>query len=120
MLSKKDRTNNRIRRKRRVRTKVNGSEGRPRLTVFRSNRHMYAQLVDDISGVTLAAASTLETEGGFGEKDKSGKAKEVGRLVAERAKAKGIEKVVFDRNGYIYHGRIAAVAEGAREAGLDF
>lgn len=120
MLSKKERTNNRIRRKRRVRNKVNGSDQRPRLTVFRSNRHMYAQLVDDISGSTLASASTLDTEGAFGEKDKSAKAKEVGRLLAERAKAKGIEKVVFDRNGYIYHGRIAAVAEGAREAGLDF
>lgn len=120
MLSKKERTNPRIRRKRRVRNKVSGSAQRPRLTVFRSNRHIYAQLIDDVSGATLAAASTLEASGDFADKDKSQKAKEVGRLLAERAKEKGIEKVVFDRNGYIYHGRVAAVATGAREAGLDF
>lgn len=120
MLTKKERTSNRMRRKRRVRKKVVGSTERPRLTVFRSNRHMYAQLVDDVTGTTIAAASTLEAADGLGDKDKKGKAKEIGRLIAERAKEQGIDRVVFDRNGYIYHGRVAAVADGAREAGLDF
>jgi large subunit ribosomal protein L18 len=118
MLSKKERTNDRARRKRRVRGRVNGELDRPRLTVYRSNRHMYAQVVNDIDGVTLAAASTLED--GFADLDKRACAKQVGKLVAERAKEKGVAKVVFDRNGYIYHGRVAAVADGAREAGLDF
>ncbi len=118
MLSKKERMSKRARRKRRVRKKVSGSTERPRLTIYRSNRHMYAQIVDDVSGVTVAAASTLDE--GAGGDDKKAKAKEVGRLVAERAKEKGIEAVVFDRNGYIYHGRVAAVADGAREAGLNF
>lgn len=118
MFTKKQRTNKRLRRKRRVRKKVFGHHDRPRLTVYRSNRHMYAQVVDDIDGVTLASASTLEG-GDFDELDKSAQAKHVGKLVAERVKEKGIEAVVFDRNGYIYHGRVAAVADGAREAGLD-
>lgn len=120
MLTKKERTNSRMRRKRRVRKKVFGSAERPRLTVFRSNRHMYAQVIDDATGQTVVAASTLETSTDVSDKDKKGQAKAIGRLVAERAKEQGIDKVVFDRNGYIYHGRVAAVAEGAREAGLDF
>lgn len=118
MFSKQQRNDDRLRRKRRVRKKVNGDHARPRLTVYRSNRHMYAQLVDDITGSTLVAASSLED--GFEAMDKKACAKNVGKLVAERAKEKGIDAVVFDRNGYIYHGRVAAVADGAREAGLDF
>ncbi|CAN5244277.1 50S ribosomal protein L18 [soil metagenome] len=107
----------RVRRHRRVRKKVRGVPDRPRLAVFRSNRHMVAQVVDDVSGRTLAAASTLEAglRSASGNRDA---AATVGRLVAERAKAVGIERVVFDRGGYLYHGRVAAVADAAREAGL--
>ncbi|HEV2810972.1 MAG TPA: 50S ribosomal protein L18 [Acidimicrobiales bacterium] len=109
----------RARRHRRVRKKVRGVPDRPRLAVFRSNRHMVAQVVDDVSGRTLAAASTLEaglrSAGTGGNRDA---ATAVGRLVAERARAAGIEQVVFDRGGYLYHGRVAAVADAAREAGL--
>ena len=109
----------RARRHRRVRKKVRGLPDRPRLAVFRSNRHMVAQVVDDVSGHTLAAASTLEaglrSAGTGGNRDA---AATVGRLVAERARAAGIEQVVFDRGGYLYHGRVAAVADAAREAGL--
>lgn len=119
MRSKKERSDKRLRRKQRVRKKVNGSTERPRLSVYRSNRHIYAQLVDDVTGQTIAAASSLEAADQLAGKDKSEKAKAIGELIAERAKAKGVEKVVFDRNGYIYHGRVAAVAEGARAAGLD-
>jgi large subunit ribosomal protein L18 len=118
MLTKKERSSDRLRRKRRVRGKVNGEGDRPRLTVYRSNRHMYAQIVNDVDGRTLAAASSLED--GFEGLDKKASAKHVGKLVAERAKQGGIAAVVFDRNGYIYHGRVAAVADGAREAGLNF
>lgn len=118
MLTKKQRTNKRLRRKRRVRQKVFGEPTRPRMTIYRSNRHMYAQLINDLDGETVVAASTLELDDG--DLDKTAEAREVGRMVAERAKEKGIEKVVFDRNGYIYHGRVAAVADGARDAGLDF
>ncbi len=118
MLSKKERVSDRSRRKRRVRGRIFGEAARPRLTVYRSNRHMYAQIVNDTDGVTLAAASTLEE--GFDGLDKAASAKQVGKLVGERAKDKGVGAVVFDRNGYIYHGRVAAVADGAREAGLDF
>ncbi len=110
----------RVRRHRRVRKKVRGVSERPRLAVFRSNRHMIAQVVDDVSGRTLAAASTLEADlrqaGATGNREA---AAAVGRLVAERARAAGIEKVVFDRGGYLYHGRVAAVADAAREAGLE-
>ncbi|HEV2068766.1 MAG TPA: 50S ribosomal protein L18 [Acidimicrobiales bacterium] len=109
----------RARRHRRVRKKVRGVPQRPRLAVFRSNRHMVAQVVDDVSGRTLAAASTLEagvrSAGTGGNRDA---AATVGRLVAERARAAGIDQVVFDRGGYLYHGRVAAVADAAREAGL--
>lgn len=110
----------RFKRKKRIRSKVNGSARQPRLAVFKSNSHMYAQLVDDNKGVTLVAASTLE-------KAQSGKlssnlegAKTVGRLLAERALQKKIDHVVFDRSGYIYHGKIKALADAAREAGLKF
>ena len=103
----------------RVRKKVSGTALRPRLVVTRSSRHMVAQVVDDVTRVTLASASTMEAGLRTTEGDKTAKAKEVGKLVAERAKAKGIGTVVFDRGGNKYHGRVAAVADGAREAGLE-
>lgn len=118
MFTKKQRTNKRLRRKRRVRKNVFGDHERPRLTIYRSNRHIYAQVINDIDGHTLASASTKEPDQ-FDGMDKTTQAKKVGELVAERAKEAGIGAVVFDRNGYIYHGRVAAVADGAREAGLD-
>ncbi len=104
----------RLRRHGRVRKKVSGSESRPRLAVFRSNRHIYAQLIDDQRAVTLAAASDAEVEGD----DKTARAKAVGGLIASRAKEAGIDAAVFDRGGRLYHGRVAALAEGAREGGL--
>ena len=118
MQSKKERRDDRLRRRRRVRSKIFGEVERPRLTVYRSNRHMYAQVVNDVDGKTIASASSLED--GFDGLDKSEGAKKVGELVAQRAKEHGVSAVVFDRNGYIYHGRISAVADGAREAGLSF
>ena len=112
----KTRREARNRRHRRVRTKIVGTADRPRLAVFRSNRHIYAQLIDDDTARTLAAASDREVSGGG--KGKTDPAKEVGGLLAERAKAAGIERVVFDRGGRLFHGRVAALAEGAREKGL--
>ena len=111
----------RLRRHRRVRKKIHGTALRPRLAVFRSNKHLSVQLIDDDARVTLAAASTNEADlraNGSGASVEA--ATRVGTLVAERAKAAGIEKVVFDRGGFAYHGRIAAVASAAREAGLEF
>lgn len=108
----------RTRRHLRVRKKVAGTSERPRLVVTRSTRHMVAQLVDDAVGHTLASASTLEADLRSLDGDKKAKAKRVGSLLAERAKAAGIESVVFDRGGNRYHGRVAAVADGAREGGL--
>jgi large subunit ribosomal protein L18 len=105
----------RLRRHARVRRKVEGTASRPRLAVYRSNRHIYAQLIDDGAAATLAAASDAEIQGGPGKTDV---AKEVGKLIAGRAKDAGIERVVFDRGGRKFHGRVAAVAEGAREGGL--
>ncbi|ROR73540.1 50S ribosomal protein L18 [Bogoriella caseilytica] len=102
----------------RVRKRINGSAERPRLVVTRSSRHMVAQLVDDDAGRTLVSASTLEADLRSAEGDKTDKARKVGELVAERAKSAGIEAAVFDRGGNKYHGRVAAVAEGAREGGL--
>jgi large subunit ribosomal protein L18 len=103
----------------RVRKNIKGTAGRPRLNVYRSNRYIYAQLIDDNEGHTLAAASSYEK--GFDQSGtKSERAKRVGALIAERAKAKGIEAVVFDRGGYLYHGRVKALADGAREGGLKF
>src|SRR5690606_37937619 len=109
---------NRMRIKQRVRAKISGSAARPRLRVFRLNAHIYAQLIDDLSGTTLAAASGLG-------RSADGKAplewsKEVGKALAEKARAAGVESAVFDRNGYRYHGRVRALAEGAREGGLQF
>ena len=110
----------RSRRHSRVRKKVVGTAERPRLVVFRSTRHVEAQIVDDTAGTTLASASTMEADVRASEGDKTAKASTVGKLLGDRAKAAGVSKVVFDRGGYRYHGRIAAVADGAREAGLEF
>jgi large subunit ribosomal protein L18 len=111
----------RARRHRRIRKVVSGTEARPRLNVFRSSKHIYAQVIDDSRGVTLAAASSNEpTTRGSTSEVKTARAKAVGTLVAERATAKGIGKVVFDRGGYQYHGRVKALADAAREGGLEF
>ncbi len=112
----------RLKRKKRIRRKVEGTEQRPRLTVFRSDKHVYAQIINDASGATLVSASTLSPEYKELEKEKGkiGAAKKVGELIARKAIEKGIAKVVFDRNGFIYHGRIQALADAAREKGLDF
>lgn len=104
----------------RVRKKVSGTSARPRLVVTRSARHMVAQIVDDTIGQTLASASTMEADLRAVSEDKTAKARKVGQLVADRAKKAGVEAVVFDRGGNKYHGRVAALAEGAREGGLDF
>ena len=114
------RRTSRTRRHLRVRKKVSGSTARPRLVVFRSTRHIYVQVVDDVASRTLVSASTLDDGVRGGDGDKKALAAAVGKLVAERAKAAGIDKVVFDRGGYRYHGRVAALAEAAREGGLEF
>ena len=106
----------RLRRRRRVRAKVSGTAERPRLSVFRSNRGVSAQLIDDVAGVTLAAVNWTEKD--LKSLDRMEQAKRVGELIAERAKGAGVERAVFDRGGYRYHGRVKALAEGAREAGL--
>lgn len=107
------------RRKARVRKKVQGTAERPRLNVFRSNKHIYAQVIDDMAGKTIAAAST-QTKGFDGKLKKSDAARKIGVIIGKLAIEKGVDKVVFDRSGYIYHGRIKALADGAREAGLKF
>jgi large subunit ribosomal protein L18 len=116
------REDSRLKRKKRIRKKLSGRPERPRLTVFRSDKHIYAQVIDDTVGSTLAAVSTLSPE--YTQMDplkgKVEAAKRVGELIARQAKDKGIAKVVFDRNGYIYHGRVQALADAARQAGLDF
>jgi|SRR5690606_14112823 large subunit ribosomal protein L18 len=121
-MSKRSPRELRIRRHNRLRKRVSGSPERPRLNVFRSNQHIYAQVIDDVAGHTLAAAST--TEKGWAEADsgktKTEQAKIVGKLVAQRALDAGVTKVVFDRGGYKYHGRVKALADAAREAGLNF
>ncbi len=112
----------RTRRKFHVRNRIVGTAERPRLTVFRSSKHIYAQVVDDVAGKTLAHASTLTktVKGSVGEANKTDAAKLVGHAIADLLKKQGIQKVVFDRNGYLYHGRIRALADAAREAGLKF
>ena len=119
MIKKVDTNKQRKRRHKRVRGKVSGTPQRPRLNVFRSRTHIYAQVIDDNTGVTLCAASSVEKsfDGASGNKEA---AKKVGEMIAERAREKGIETVVFDRGGYLYHGRVQALAEGARESGLKF
>ena len=111
--------------KHRIRKRVRGGEERPRLTVFRSVAHMYVQVVDDMTGKTIASASTVESgvKGSMAKEAKGGNiegAKAIGRTIAERLKEKGVTRVVFDRNGFLYHGRVKAVADAAREAGLEF
>ena len=122
MINKLDKNQDRVIRHARVRKKVNGTEARPRLSVYRSTNHIYAQLIDDVKGTTLCAASTLEKDVAAKAKDlsKSEAAKVVGKAVAEKALKLGIKEVVFDRGGYLYTGRVQALAEGAREAGLEF
>jgi large subunit ribosomal protein L18 len=119
MINRPDTKAQRIKRHKRVRSKVSGTPECPRLNVFRSGKHIYAQIIDDVNMKTLISASSVEKdfEGSGGNKEG---AKKVGKLIAERAKAKGFEAVVFDRGGYLYHGRIKELADGAREGGLNF
>lgn len=123
MITRTDRKASRRKRHLRIRKRVSGSSERPRLAIFRSMNHIYAQIIDDQKGTTLAAASTLDAEikgkvGGHGGNIAA--AKEVGSVIAKRAQEKGIKAVIFDRGGHIYHGRVSALAEAAREAGLEF
>ena len=119
MIKRPDTKAQRLKRHKRVRAKISGTPARPRLNVFRSLNHIYAQIIDDVIGNTLVAASSVEKDfGATGGNCEA--AKKVGQLVAERAIAKGIEEVVFDRGGYVYHGRVQSLAEGAREGGLKF
>lgn len=119
MVAKKDKNAARKKRHLRVRSKISGTAERPRLAVYRSNKNIYAQIIDDVQGTTLVSASSLEAGfEGIGSNKEA--AKKVGKMVAERAIQKGIDEVVFDRGGYIYHGRVSELAEGAREGGLKF
>ena len=119
MVKKPDKNTARLKRHARVRKKISGTAARPRLNVFRSTKHIYTQLIDDVAGVTLASASSMEKgfEGFGGNKEA---AKKVGMAIARKAQEKGISEIVFDRSGYIYHGRVKELAEGAREGGLKF
>lgn len=118
MISKPDKNKLRLKRHRRIRGKISGTAERPRLSIFRSNKNIYAQLIDDVAGVTLASASTLDEN--VSDATKVEQAAAVGKAIAEAAKAKNISTVVFDRSGYLYHGRVQALADAARESGLDF
>ncbi len=119
MVNRPDRNKARLKRHRRVRSKVSGTASCPRLNVFRSSKHIYAQVIDDVKGVTLVAASSMDKDfEGFGGNKEA--AKKVGQLVGKKALEQGIETVVFDRGGYLYHGRIKELADGARESGLKF
>ena len=122
MFKKRDRNEVRVIRHARVRKKISGTPDMPRLSVYRSNKSIYAQVIDDTKGVTLVSASTLDPQikGQLDDVDKKGAAKLVGKLVGERALNAGIKSVVFDRGGYVYTGRVAELAAGAREAGLNF
>lgn len=122
MFNKRDRNEVRVIRHARVRKKISGTPDMPRLCVYRSNKSIYAQVIDDSKGITLVSASTLDPQikGQLGDVDKTGAAQLVGKLVAERALAAGIKDIVFDRGGYLYTGRVAALAAAAREAGLNF
>lgn len=119
MIKRPDTKAQRLKRHRRVRAKISGTPERPRLNVFRSLNHIYAQIIDDVNGKTLAAASSVEKDFGMTGGNCEA-AKKVGALIAERAAGKGITDVVFDRGGYVYHGRVQSLAEGAREGGLKF
>ena len=119
MIKRPDTNAQRLKRHKRVRAKISGTPERPRLNVFRSKQNIYAQIIDDTTGTTLVSASTVEKDfDGYGGNKEA--ARKVGQTVAERAKAKGIDAVVFDRGGYVYHGRVAELAEGASEGGLQF
>jgi large subunit ribosomal protein L18 len=120
MITKADKNATRKKRHARVRSKLSGTAARPRLNVYRSNKHIYAQLIDDVQGVTLASASTLDKEVNVESSSNTDAAVKVGELVAKRAVEKGVKAVVFDRGGYLYHGRIKALADAARENGLEF
>ncbi|GLY12770.1 50S ribosomal protein L18 [Bacillus badius] len=120
MITKQDKNKTRKKRHARVRAKISGTAARPRLNIFRSNQHLYAQVIDDANGVTLASASTIEKDFGLEKTGNAEAAAKVGELVAKRASEKGIKSVVFDRGGYLYHGRVKALAEAARENGLEF
>lgn len=119
-MATKTQINKRVKIKYRIRKRIRGSEEQPRLNVFRSNKQIYAQIINDEKGITVVSASSREKELAEKKITKAERAKEVGKLVAEKAKEAGIENVVFDRNGYLYHGRIKSLAEGAREGGLKF
>ncbi|HHY71867.1 MAG TPA: 50S ribosomal protein L18 [Bacillus bacterium] len=120
MITKLDKNAVRKKRHARVRAKVSGTAERPRLNVYRSNQHIYAQLIDDVNKVTLASASTVEKDVNLESTGNIAAAQKIGELVAKRALEKGVKEVVFDRGGYLYHGRIKALADSAREAGLEF
>jgi large subunit ribosomal protein L18 len=120
MITKLDKNATRKKRHARVRAKLSGTEARPRLNVFRSNKHIYAQVIDDVKGVTLVSASSLEKDFGLESTGNIEAAQKVGELVAKRAVEKGITAIVFDRGGYLYHGRVKALADAARENGLEF
>ncbi|NLY08367.1 MAG: 50S ribosomal protein L18 [Tissierellia bacterium] len=120
MLKKVDKKGNRLARHARVRRKLSGTSSKPRLCVFRSGKHIYAQIIDDVVGNTLVSATTLDKSLGIESTGNAEAAKAVGEAIAKRALEKGIEEVVFDRGGYVYHGRVKALADGARENGLKF
>ena len=122
MVSKKSRTEVRVKKHRKIRNRFSGTPECPRLAVFRSNNHMYAQIIDDVAGNTLVAASTLQKDvkANLEKTNNVDAAAYLGKVIAEKALEKGIKEVVFDRGGYVYHGRVAALAEGAREGGLNF
>ena len=120
MITKIEKNKARLRRHLRVRKKIQGTTERPRLNVFRSSKHIYAQIIDDVRGVTLASASTLDKDLSIENGGNVEAARQIGELIAKRAKANGVSNVVFDRGGYLYHGRVQALADAAREAGLEF
>lgn len=122
MITKVDKNKARLKRHLRVRKKIEGTAARPRLNVYRSGKHIYAQLIDDVAGVTLASASTVDKElsGSINNGGNVEAARKVGELIAKRAESKGVKNVIFDRGGYLYHGRVQALADAAREAGLEF
>lgn len=120
MITKADKNAVRKKRHARVRAKLSGTAARPRLNVYRSNKHIYAQLIDDVNGVTVASASTLDKEVNLDSTGNVDAAVKVGELVAKRAVEKGVAAIVFDRGGYLYHGRVKALADAARENGLEF
>ncbi|WP_409252540.1 50S ribosomal protein L18 [Bacillus salacetis] len=120
MITKPSKNKTRKKRHARVRSKITGTEQRPRLNVYRSNKNIYAQLIDDVNGVTLASASTVDKEINLDSTGNVDAAAQVGELIAKRATEKGLKSVVFDRGGYLYHGRVKALADAARENGLEF